>query len=103
MFIELKTSAPNSEIANLIAGKLVEAKLAACVQISGPILSHYIWEGKKEVSEEYIIAIKSKAGLTDEIAQMIKEIHPYELPELIATEIASISPAYTDWMNQQMD
>jgi len=103
MFIEIKTTTPNLEIANQIADSLVIKNLAACVQVSGPVISHYIWEGKKETSEEYLVEIKTKADYTEKIKMAIQALHPYKVPELIATEIASINPSYGEWMNQQLD
>lgn len=91
------TTAPDANSAQKLAASLVQAKLAACVQISGPLTSHYQWQGKAESSEEYRLTIKFLATHSNAIAQWLQTHHPYEIPEWIATEAAIVSPAYATW------
>ncbi len=98
MKIQIITTADKKETMEKIAKTLVEEKLAACAQILGPIKSIYWWEGKVVEDEEFICIIKSKADLYGEIEKRIREIHPYEVPEIIGTVLDFVSKDYEDWL-----
>jgi periplasmic divalent cation tolerance protein len=76
--------------------------LAACVQITGPINSTFRWQGKVETAEEWMCTIKTTRARLDAIQNLFREIHPYEVPELIATPIESGSEAYLKWLAEQV-
>lgn len=80
-----------------IAHSLVERELAACVQIDGPIRSVYRWEGAIETAEEWRCAVKTRACLYDRVERAIRELHPYETPEIVAVPMTG-SAAYLDWI-----
>ena len=71
-------------------------RLSGCIQIIGPIISTYWWKGNIETSEEWILFIKSKKNLYEELEKAIKEIHPYETPEIIALPIVAGSKDYLE-------
>jgi periplasmic divalent cation tolerance protein len=73
------------EVGERIAERLVAERLAACVQISGPITSTYHWKGKIEQEREYVCTAKTSRKNYPEIEKIILELHPYETPEIIAT------------------
>jgi len=96
------TTTAELEDARNIARRLVETKLAACVQIMEPITSVYRWQGKIEEEGEVLLLIKSKQDLIPRIAELLDEIHPYEVPELIATPIIEGSASYLSWLEDNV-
>ena len=81
-----------------IASRLVELKLAACCQIGGPITSVYTWEGKTDSSQEYVCSIKTRKRLFEDVANEIKALHHYEIPQIVSVEISNASDSYRDWV-----
>jgi periplasmic divalent cation tolerance protein len=102
-FLQMQTTFERQVDAERLATALVERRLAACVQIVGPIQSTYRWQGKVETAEEWLCLIKTRRELYDEVERAIIELHPYETPEIIATPIAEGSKAYLDWMAQETE
>ncbi len=96
------TTTARLEDARNIARRLVETKLAACVQIVEPIISVYRWQGKIEEEGEVLLLIKSKQDLISHIAELLDEIHPYDVPELIATPIVEGSASYLSWLEDNV-
>ena len=101
--IELTTTTESAEQAESLARLLVERRLAACVQIAGPIRSIYRWRGEIQVATEYRLTVKSLAGLARRLTDAIREHHPYETPELLTVAIADASPDYAEWLRAQLD
>ncbi len=101
-YIQVFTTTDKEEDARKIARILVEKKLAACVQIIGPIKSIYRWKGNVEESVEWLLIIKSRKVLYEELERVVKEIHPYETPEIVATPIVGGSKDYFEWFNQTL-
>jgi len=99
-FIQITTTIDSEELAMKIAGKLVEKKIAACVQVSGPITSTYEWKGKIEKAKEWYCVIKTRNNLYQEVEEAIKALHPYEVPEIIALPILEGNKDYLDWLTQ---
>ena len=97
-YIQVATTVATEKEAEAIAGLLVEQRLAACVQVIGPMTSHYRWQGKIETAGEYLCLAKSRATLYPEIEAAIKSIHPYEVAEIIATPITAGSKEYLAWL-----
>jgi periplasmic divalent cation tolerance protein len=96
------TTTARREDAEEIAAALVEERLAACVQIVDPITSVYRWQGVIEEEKEVLLLIKSTEDLVPRIAGLLGRLHPYEVPELIATPITAGSPAYLDWLGENL-
>ena len=88
------------EMAKKIGHHLVEDKLAACVQVSGPITSIYQWENKMEESQEWRCLIKTRKDLYPELEAAIRGNHPYDVPEIIALPLLTGSQDYLDWIDQ---
>ncbi len=101
-FIIIFTTTDSKEDAKRIAKHLVEKRLAGCVQITGPIQSTYRWEDSIEISEEWLCSIKSKKGLFEDLESAIKEIHPYDVPEIVALPIVAGSDDYLTWLKDQL-
>ncbi len=96
------TTTATLEDAGKIAAQLVEERLAACVQIVEPITSVYRWQGAVEEEKELLLLIKSTEDLVPRIAELLDRIHPYEVPELIATPIIGGSSAYLRWLEENL-
>jgi periplasmic divalent cation tolerance protein len=101
-FIQVTTTTDNKEEAEKIAQHLVGEKLAACVQILGPITSTYRWKGKVETAEEWLCLIKTKENLYPEVEKAIISLHSYETPEIVAAPIIKGSSGYLDWMDEEV-
>ena len=100
-FIQVMTTTDKREDAERIARALVEARLAGCVQIVGPMTSIYRWKGKIETAEEWLCLVKSREELYGAIEAAIRSLHPYETPEIIALPIAAGSRDYLDWLERR--
>lgn len=96
------TTAPDRATADAIAAALVDRRLAACVQVSGPITSVYRWQGAVETSEEWLCTAKTTDERWEAIEALIAELHPYETPELVATPITQASAAYAAWVRNEV-
>ncbi len=86
-----------------IAEILLAENLIACGQLSGPIQSHYRWEGKTEKSVEYLLQLKTTASKYDLVEKRIKELHPYDLPEIIAVPVSHCSNEYHHWATGEIE
>lgn len=91
-------TAGNPEQANLIAHALVGERLAACVNIVSPIKSVYRWQDNVQEDVEHLLLIKTRSNLVARITNRVKELHSYELPEVIAIPIADGSKPYLEWL-----
>ncbi|MDY6805488.1 MAG: divalent-cation tolerance protein CutA [Cyanobacteriota bacterium] len=95
-------TAPSRDEAAAIARSLVEAKLAACVNIF-PIHSIYTWEEELCTDDEWQLIIKTDLAKFDALEAKVRELHSYEVPEAIALPIVSGSAPYLHWMNQRVN
>lgn len=100
-FILVLTTMPEEKRAREIAKALVEERLAACVTISSACQSLYWWEDRIAEDREYILSIKTKASLYLRLEKKLKELHPYQVPEIIALPIQKGSQAYLDWIEKE--
>ncbi len=96
------STCPTQESAQRIARCVVEARLAACVNVIPGLRSYYEWKGQIEVSDEVLLVIKSRVELFEALQNMITSQHPYELPEVIAVLISTGFPPYLAWLGATM-
>lgn len=101
--ILVMTSCGTRKDAELISRKILELKLAACVQITPSVTSRYWWHGKIEDDNEYVLTLKSMRCKFELLSQEISKIHPYDVPEVIATDITAISKPYFEWLSKELD
>ena len=94
-------TASSKEEAENIAQQLLEEKLIACANIVGPISSHFHWEGKVEVAEEFLLLLKSRLDLFDMVAEHVRARHSYEVPEILAVPVHFGSSAYLSWIREE--
>ena len=98
-YVQVLTTTEARDEAESIAGALTEPRLAACVQILGPVTSTYRRKGKVETAEEWLCIIKSRKALYGQVERAIKAINSYETPEMIALPIIAGSAAYLNWLD----
>jgi periplasmic divalent cation tolerance protein len=97
-YIQVVTTTERREDADRIARMLVEARLAACVQVVGPITSTYRWHGTIESTQEWQCWAKSHRGLYAKIEEAIRQVHPYEIPEILVIPVVAGSAGYLAWL-----
>jgi periplasmic divalent cation tolerance protein len=95
------TNLPDRESADRLARGVVEARVAACVNVLSPARSVYRWKGAVETAEEYPVLIKTAADRYPELEKTIRALHPYELPEIVAVSIEAGHPAYLAWVETE--
>ena len=101
-YIQVITTTEHKADAETIARLLVEERLAACVQIVGPISSTYRWQGKIETAEEWQCWAKTRRELYEQIEQAIRRLHPYDEPEILAVGILAGSASYLAWLDGEV-
>ena len=100
--IVVLTTAGSEEQAEAIARGLVEAELAACVNVVGGARSTYRWQGSVNRDVELLLVVKTTADRFDAVRAKIRELHSYELPEVIALPIVDADPAILDWIRDSV-
>ena len=100
--LQVTTTTGTREVAERIAVELVDRRLAACVQVSGPIASSYRWQGVIGTADEWLCVAKTSRQQLAAIQDVLKRLHPYEVPELVATPIVGGSEAYLKWLEEQL-
>jgi periplasmic divalent cation tolerance protein len=94
-------TAPSREEAEAIAQTLISAKLAACVTLL-PVHSVYTWQGEIQKEDEWQLLIKSQLDRFPQLEAKIREVHSYEVPEIIALPILTGSQSYLSWISEQV-
>jgi len=95
--VQVITTLPSEQTAKALAETLLDKKLAACVQISGPITSYYWWHGTKEAATEWLCLAKTTPQRQADLQTLIAECHPYELPEILVIQ-GTANESYSQWL-----
>lgn len=95
------TNCPDKDSAGMITTHILQNKLAACVNIMPEMLSLYTWQGKQESAAEVQLQIKTTALALPALQRLISDLHPYDLPEIIALPVVAGLPAYLQWVQQE--
>jgi periplasmic divalent cation tolerance protein len=103
MYALVYITTSSKEESEKIANKLVEGKLAACINIVPSIESIYLWKGEIEEDEESLLIAKTKAKNIDKIIKKVKEIHSYETPAILAIPIIEGSKDYLDYLDNELN
>jgi len=92
---------PPGEKALDLAEALVQERLAACVNVLAGVTSFFHWEDKLQTAAEFLLVIKTRADRYAELEARIRELHPYELPEIVAVPIEAGLPDYLQWIDRE--
>lgn len=95
------STCPDAACADRLARTLVEERLAACVNAVPGIRSTYRWQGQIEQADEVLLMIKTSRDRLDALTARLQELHPYELPEVLAVEVCDGLDAYLAWLTEQ--
>jgi periplasmic divalent cation tolerance protein len=98
-YIIILVTTKDKEEAEKISKSLLKERLIACANIVSPVTSFFNWIGKMEKAEECLIVMKSRQDLLAKVAEHVKSLHSYEVPEVLALPIVEGSKAYLDWMS----
>ncbi len=99
--IVVLVTVPSRQVGDSIAASLVEERLAACVNLVGPITSIYRWEGTVNRDEEHLLIIKSTRRRYGALEERIRQRHPYDLPEVIALPVLAGLEPYLAWVRSE--
>lgn len=99
--IRVETTTDSQAEAERLAASLIEARLAACVQVTGPITSYYRWEGQVNHDPEWLLVIKTAADRAEAVAEHLRQHHSYDVPEIIAVPIVGGNPDYLNWVTDE--
>lgn len=100
-YVQVQSSVPSREKGLEIARSLIEARLAACAQVVGPITSTYRWKGDVQVDEEYLLLIKTAAARYADVEAHVHRMHSYSVAEIISVPINSGLASYLEWMDEE--
>jgi len=101
VFVVVLVTCPSVEEARRIARVLLEERLAACINIVPGLTSLFWWEGKLDEAQEALMIIKTRASLLPELTTRVRELHPYEVPEVVALPIVGGSEDYLSWVGEE--
>ena len=99
---QVTTTVPDRALADRLATALVEERLAACVQVAGPIESAYRWQGRLERSTEWHCHCKTTLDRAPALQRRVRELHPYEVPEIVVVPLVDGDPSYLRWIEESV-
>ncbi|MGW5261785.1 divalent-cation tolerance protein CutA [Microbispora sp. NPDC004025] len=99
--VEARVTATDRDEADRIASAVVARRLAACAQVVAPISSTYWWAGEVQQAEEWLLLMKTTADRFEDLAACVRELHSYEVPEIIAVPIVQGTPDYLEWIRRE--
>lgn len=100
-YLQVQTTTDSRAEAMALARAAVEARLAACAQVAGPIASTYWWEGSVERAEEWLVMLKLPAAGYQALAAFLAQRHSYDEPEIVATPIVAGSETFLSWIDEE--
>jgi periplasmic divalent cation tolerance protein len=100
-YLQVQTTTDSRAEAMALSQAAVEARLAACAQVAGPVASTYWWEGGIERAEEWLVLLKLPADRLGELTAFLTERHSYDEPEIVALPIVAGSPSYLSWLREE--
>jgi periplasmic divalent cation tolerance protein len=96
------TTVETESEAHELASKIVDQKLAACVQVLPPMTSYFLWKGKTEKAAEHLLLIKTLEENFDALSDFLNSEHSYDVPEIVAVKVERVSEAYGAWMKETL-
>lgn len=97
------THCPDRACANEIAQALITKKIAACVNIGTESTSIYRWQGQVEQAQELALSIKTHKAHFSQVAMCIRQLHPYDVPEILAVDVVDVDSRYYQWLTEAVD
>jgi periplasmic divalent cation tolerance protein len=97
-YVVVVVTTTDKQEAEKIVRRLLDEKLIACANIISPVSSHFHWSGKIEKADECLVLMKSRKDLFEKLAETVKSLHSYEVPEILALLIINGSKTYMDWL-----
>jgi len=101
-YIVVFMTVPDKKEATKIAHSLLKERLIACANIVGPVSSLFWWEGKIDKANEFLVIMKSRKNLFKKLSERVKELHSYEVPEVIALPVIEGLPSYLNWLGASL-
>jgi periplasmic divalent cation tolerance protein len=101
--IEVHVTSSDRDEAARIAADVVRRRLAACAQVIAPITSTYWWQGEIQQAEEWLLLMKTTSDRFEELTACVRELHSYEVPEIVAVPIVRGTPDYLQWIRRETD
>ena len=95
-------TAPDMETAERLGGTLVEEGLAACANLLPGVVSLYRWEGEMQRDQEVLVILKSTAAATERLRARVDELHPYDVPEVLAFPVVAGHEPYLRWVTDEV-
>ncbi len=100
-YVQVQTAVPSRDEGMRIARSAVEARLAACVQVIGPMTSTYWWKGAVQTGDEYLVLLKTPAARYPDLERLIHSLHSYDVAEIITVPVSSGLASYLAWMDDE--
>lgn len=101
-YVVVFMTASDKKEASKIVRRLLNERLIACANIVGPVSSFFWWEGKIDEANEFLVIMKSRKELFKGLSEKVKEIHSYEVPEVLELPITEGLPSYLEWMSASL-
>ena len=99
-YVQIQFALDDPVRADAIVATLLSEQLVACGQRTSPVISHYRWKGGLEQAEEWLVLLKTRAELAEQVIDVIVRDHPYEIPEVIVLPVIQGSTRYLDWITE---
>lgn len=99
--VRVETTIDGEPGARALAESVVTARLVACAQVSGPIRSTYWWDGGATTDEEWLVVMKTAADRLEQLVAHLTEVHPYEVPEIVAVPVVGGHQEYLRWVTTE--
>ncbi|MEM5515585.1 divalent-cation tolerance protein CutA [Henriciella sp. AS95] len=96
----IRITCPSTQVAHKIGDTAVERRLAACANIDGPVASTYLWKGVVEQAFEHVLWLKSVAACWPALEKLVIELHPYDVPAMVAMPCTEVLGTYADWLQE---
>jgi periplasmic divalent cation tolerance protein len=100
--VQVNTTVPDRATADRVASVAVTERLAACAHVDGPLQSTYRWQGAVETATEWSCRLKTTGERLPALIARIRELHPYDVPEIVAQDVADGDPAYLRWIQESV-
>ena len=102
-FVVVLVTVPDASVGEAIAKALLSERLAACVNRVGGVRSLFRWQGKLDSADEQLLIVKARRSALPKVEARVKQLHPYEVPELLALPVVAGGAAYLDWLAAETD